>query len=65
VSVENDVRQLLLKTAESRYAISRATGVAESQLSRFLHGQSLRSDTLEKLANYLGFEIVLRRKKID
>jgi len=63
VSVEQDVRALLEQSSRSRYAISRDTGIQQSQLSRFLTGQSLRSDTLEQLANQLGYEIVLKRKK--
>ena len=63
VSVEQDVRALLEQSSRSWYAISRDTGIQQSQLSRFLTGQSLRSDTLEQLANQLGYEIVLKRKK--
>ncbi|MEL7485047.1 MAG: helix-turn-helix transcriptional regulator [Planctomycetota bacterium] len=48
---------------ESRRQISLASGVAESQLSRFASGDSgLGIDSIERLADYLGLEIVLRKK---
>lgn len=62
MSVEEDLRKLVRECDQSRYVISGETGIAESQLSRFLNGQSLRAEALETLADYLGYEIVLRPK---
>jgi len=45
-------------------AIARGAGVARSQLSRLLSGErGLNSDTIERLADYLGLEIVIRPKR--
>ena len=48
---------------QTRYEISKATGVAQSQLSRLVHGENRMSiDNIERIANYLGLEVVLRPK---
>ena len=45
-------------------AIAKGAGVARSQLSRLLSGErGLNSETIERLANYLGLEIVIREKR--
>ena len=58
----------VLKTAieESsltRYEISKATGILQTSLSRFVRGEtSLRLDKADVLAEYLGLELVRKRK---
>jgi transcriptional regulator with XRE-family HTH domain len=45
-------------------AIAKGAGVARSQLSRLLSGErGLNSETIERLAAYLGLEIVIRAKR--
>ena len=49
---------------ETPYAIAKGAGVARSQLSRMMRGQSgMTADTIERLADYLGLELVVRRKR--
>ena len=44
-------------------AIAKGAGVARSQLSRIMRGQSgMTADTIERLADYLGLEIIIRPK---
>jgi DNA transposition AAA+ family ATPase len=46
----------------SLYAIAKETGVDKSALGRFVAGkQSLRLDRADKLAAYLGLELVKKR----
>ncbi len=48
---------------ESAYAIAKGAGVARSQLSRMMRGESgMTADTIERLADYLGLEIIVRPK---
>jgi transcriptional regulator with XRE-family HTH domain len=48
---------------QTPYAIAKGAGVARSQLSRLLSGErGLSADTIERLADYLGLEVVLRPK---
>jgi len=48
----------------SRYEIAKRSGVSEATLSRFVNGQQgLSTDTLDKLANVLGLELVARQPK--
>ena len=48
----------------SRYAISKATGITQPQLSRLMHKKSgLSIESLERLADFLELEIVIRPKE--
>ncbi|MCC6679455.1 MAG: helix-turn-helix transcriptional regulator [Phycisphaeraceae bacterium] len=48
----------------SRYQIARDTGIDKASLSRFMHGHTgLNVATAEKLADYLGLEIIIRPKR--
>lgn len=51
----DQVRHLLNASKESRYKISKATGIDQASLSRFLRGErSLSGENLGTLAQYLG-----------
>jgi transcriptional regulator with XRE-family HTH domain len=48
---------------QTPYAIAKGAGVARSQLSRLLSGErGMTTDTLEKLADYLGLQITIEPK---
>ena len=56
--------QAIERSGESRYSISKGSGVNQSQLSRLVSGERAVSfESAEKLADYLGLEIVLRPKR--
>lgn len=58
------MRSAIEASGQSRYRISKETGIAESVLSRFVNGETvLTVETAERLADYLGLEIVLRPKQ--
>lgn len=49
---------------ETPYAIAKGAGVARSQLSRLLSGErGLSSETIERLADYLGLTITVTPKR--
>lgn len=56
-TVSEDLRDALERSGETRYAVSKATGIAQSVLSRFVHGHPLRGDNTDILAAYLGLEL--------
>ena len=57
------MRREIKSSGLSRYAISKATGIDQAQLSRLMNGKfGLRIDTLEVLADFLGLEISIRPK---
>src|SRR5260370_40395603 len=57
------VRKAVRDSGHSRYAISKATGIDQGQLSKLIHGQcGLGLDGLERLAEFLGWEIIFRPK---
>jgi len=62
------LRQCLTDCDESLRAVTRATGVPQCSLSRFLAGKQLRLDMADRLAAYFGVEVrppARRRKKGD
>jgi len=58
--ISETLRRELERCGQTRYAVSRATGIAESVLSRFAHGQPLRGANFDKLANYLGMVLTAK-----
>ncbi len=62
--VLDEIRNAIESSGTSRYAISKATGIPQAQLSRLMAGTSgLSIDSLERLADFLGLEIIIRRKR--
>lgn len=62
-SVTETLRAELDRCGQTRYAVSKATGIPESVLSRFAHGQPLRGANLDRLADYLGMVLVPKASK--
>ncbi len=56
--VSESLRTELKNCGQTRYAVSKATGIPESVLSRFVHGSPLRGANLDLLAEYLGMKLV-------
>lgn len=49
---------------QTRYRIAKDIGISQAHLSRLMSGErGLSIDTLERLADYLGLEIVIRPKR--
>ncbi|MBX3410386.1 MAG: helix-turn-helix transcriptional regulator [Phycisphaeraceae bacterium] len=57
------LRRKLERCGQTRYAVSKTTGIPESVLSRFVHGQPLRGTNFDKLADYLGLVLVAKAGK--
>lgn len=58
------LRRAVEKSDESRYRIANGSGVAASQLSRLISGErGLSIESAERLADYLGLEIIIRPKR--
>lgn len=57
------IRVAVKASPQTPYAIAKGAGIARSQLSRLLSDErGLSSETIERLAEYLGLEILIRRK---
>lgn len=51
-------------SGQTRYAISKGSGINQSMLSRLVNGERAMSfEAAERLADYLGLEIVIRPKR--
>ena len=60
----NDIRKAIEASDKTRAQISRETGISESRLCQLMAGtKGLSIEALELLADYLGLEIVARRKR--
>jgi len=60
----DDLRRAIVESDKTRYRIAQETGVDESALCRLMTGErGVRLDALEKIAECLGMEIVLRPKR--
>jgi transcriptional regulator with XRE-family HTH domain len=62
-SVTERLRAEFKKCGESRYALSKRSGIAESVLSRFASGQELSFANIDRLADALGLELVKRENE--
>jgi len=61
IRLSDQIRKAIATCGESRYAISKATGIAQETLSRFMTGKAgLSMPVLDRLGEYLGWE--LRRR---
>lgn len=61
-SVTHTLRAALERCGETRYAVSKATGIPQSTLSRFVaEGRPLRGENIDILSEYLGLVLVAKR----
>ncbi len=57
----DQVRRAVRLSGMSQYVLSRETGVTEGSISRFVRGErGLSSESLERIAEALGLEVVVR-----
>ncbi len=57
--LSEQLRQAILDCGQTRYALSKATGISESTLSRFVNGHhNLAQPTIDVLGKYLGLRLV-------
>ena len=59
------VQEAIRNSGTSRYRISKATGVDQGQLCRFMQGQpgGLSFESVDKVLDALGLEIVIRPRR--
>lgn len=62
--VSEQLRTIIENCGESRYAISKATGISQQTLSRFVNGErGLPMSTLDRLGEHLDLELRVREPK--
>lgn len=63
-TVTATLRAALERCGLTRYAVSKATGIPESTLSRFVAGgKPLRGENIDKLSEYLGLALTAKPTK--
>jgi transcriptional regulator with XRE-family HTH domain len=61
--LSDQIREAIESCGQTRYRIAKETGISQPTLSRFMDGsRGLPMKTLDRLAEYLGLEIVVRKK---
>ncbi|MSU78419.1 MAG: XRE family transcriptional regulator [Gemmataceae bacterium] len=64
MKLSDQLRQAIDTCGETRYAIAKATSIAEATLSRFMSGErGLPMKTLDTLADYLELDIQAPKRK--
>jgi transcriptional regulator with XRE-family HTH domain len=66
--IGEQLKQAIREGRHSQAALARGTGLSEGQISRFLKGErGLSLESIDKLLDVLGLEIVIRprRKRKD
>ena len=54
------IKKAIKASEQTPYGIAKGTGIARSQVSRFLSDKrTLNAETIEKLADYLGLKITI------
>jgi hypothetical protein len=62
IPLSEQLRQAIRDCGESRYALSKRTGIDQSTLTRFMSGErGLRLDVVDVLAEELGLELRPKR----
>jgi hypothetical protein len=63
-TVTDQLRRAVEGCGQTRYAISKATGIPASVLSRFVaDGRGLRSENMDRLCAYLGLVLTAKAGK--
>jgi transcriptional regulator with XRE-family HTH domain len=64
IRFSDEIREAVDSCGQSRYAISKATGLSESMLSRFMAGdRGLSMKALDVLAAYLDLHVATKQKR--
>ena len=59
----DQLRQFVLDSELTRYAISKATGIDQGVLCKFVHGErGLSCDSTDLLGEFLELDLVVRKK---
>jgi len=60
----DEIRNVIRTSGKTRYRLWKETGISQAQLCKLIQGErGLSIEALERLADALGVEIVVRRKR--
>ncbi len=64
MTLSEKLKRACHKSGETRYQLAKETGLDYASLHRFLDGKTgLNSTSMDKLADYLGYELVKKKGK--
>ncbi len=60
----NRLREVLKRERVTAYRLWKDLGIDQGEISRFFHGkQNISLEMLERIADYLGYDLVLVKRK--
>lgn len=65
ITFTDQIRSALANCGETRYRVAKNSGLTEPQLCRFAAGGGISMSAFDTLAEYLGLEIIIRKKGKD
>ncbi len=64
MTLDDQLRKAIDDSGQTRYRIAKGSGLDESALAKFYNGQrGLSPAAMSALCDYLGLEIIVRRKR--
>lgn len=63
MKLSDRLREIIERSEFSRYEISKRSGVGQSVLSKFMQGTHVTTDTLDRLADVLELDLIVRTKR--
>jgi len=64
ISLSEQIKQHILADRRSRYELAQISGVAESTLSRFVHGErAISQDAMNRIGKVLRLKVIRTEKK--
>jgi len=61
IMIIEEIRKQIEKSSESRYKISKDTGIDEAALCRIMQGGSCKVETADKLLTYFGLTVTEKK----
>jgi transcriptional regulator with XRE-family HTH domain len=66
MSLAEQIKAVMEKQGVTAYRISKETGVDQASLSRFFSGDGMMLvERLNKILDYLGYELSIRKKRVS
>jgi plasmid maintenance system antidote protein VapI len=62
VSISSQLRDAIKDSGQSANALARATGVPQPTITRFLNGAQMRTENIDRLAEYFGLKLCREKK---
>lgn len=63
MKISDVLRKAIETSGMSRYELAKRSGVSQAALSKFIHGRSMNTEVLDKIAGPLGLRLTVKKSK--